>query len=244
MMKNAFFLWGIFIISIVFLSCSKEEDKKESPKPTAGCFDQRTYTDQLPNMDFEEWGSPLESAGKYEEPCGGVWATGNGGVALSNLTTTTKTTDAQNGTFAAKMTTVLALGLISGGSIFAGEFELDLGNPANSALLGVPFSERPIGLKGYYKYLPVGGDSANIMVVLTKFNASSGRRDTIAYGAMPEKSAVDTYTEFNLTLDYNYPMGTATPDTIVVNFTSSKAAQEFKGQVGSTLFIDNCRFTY
>ncbi|MEQ8323233.1 MAG: PCMD domain-containing protein [Vicingaceae bacterium] len=236
---------GLYALIILAFSCSKEEETPTSPLPAKGCFDQRTYTEQLPNLDFEDWSSPLESAGRYEEPCGGVWATGNGGTVLDDSkVTTVKTTDAQNGMFGAKMTTVLAFGLVSGGSIYAGKFKLNLADPAKSAKQGVPFDLRPLSFNGFFKYQPVNGDSANIIVLLTRFNNMTNKRDTVAFNQLPTYDLTNVYTEFKIDLNYNYPSGNLDPDTIVVNFTSSKGAEFFKGEVGSTLYIDNCKFTY
>jgi len=237
----------LFLLSACILfvfSCSKDEEEVQAPVQTLGCFDMVTYTDQLPNFDFNEWGTPIESGGKYEEPCGGIWASGNAGTSLTGQVTTTKTSDTQNGAYAVQMTTISAQGLIAGGSIYAGKFKLDINNTAKSARLGMPFTFKPISMAGYFKYSPINGDSSNIIVLLTKYNASTKKRDTVGWANQPGYAEVTAYTEFDLIIDYNYPAGNEKPDTVVVNFTSSKAAEFFKGEIGSTFTIDNCTFKY
>ncbi|HAW53072.1 MAG TPA: hypothetical protein DCX54_12200 [Flavobacteriales bacterium] len=226
------------------LSCSKKKDDPSAPIVTLGCFDRPDYTNQLPNFDFDEWGTPIESGGKYETPCGGIWSSGNPGTALTGQVTTYKTTDAISGDYAVEMTTISSQNLIAGGSIYVGKFKLNLNNTAKSAKLGMPFTYKPVSMTGFYKYTPVNGDSSNIIILLTKYNQTTGQRDTVGFANQPGYDLVSTYTAFELVVDYNYPAGNEKPDTVVVNFTSSKAAEFFKGEIGSTFKIDNCKFTY
>lgn len=233
-------------VFILLSGCTKDEDP-EIPDvftPTPGCFDPVSYTEQVPNLDFELWGYSNESNGKYEEPCGGVWATGNPGTALFNEYIVTKTSDVQNGSFAARLETKTAFNVLSAGSMFTGDFTANFNNPSESAQLGVPFNKKPSGFEGYYKYTSVNGDSSQVYALLTKYNASSKRRDTVGYGQYTEHNSVSSYTKFNFSLDYNFPMGSASPDSLVLVFVSSKAGLQFKGEVGSTLFVDNCAFVY
>lgn len=229
---------------VLVISCSKKEEDTPPPVVTAGCFERADYTDQLPNFDFDDWGTPIESGGKYEEPCGGVWASGNAGTALSGLVTTSKTTDAISGTHAVEMKTVSAQNLIAGGSIYIGKFRLNINNTAKSAVLGMPFTYKPNSMTGYFKYMPVNGDSSNIIILLTKYNTDTKQRDTVAFANQPGYDNVTTFTAFDLMFDYNYSAGNEKPDTVVVNFTSSKAAEFFIGEIGSTFIVDNCKFTY
>ena len=84
-----------------------------------------------------------------------------------------------------------------------------------SAVFGRPFPSRPSALKGYMKYLPVNGDSASIFVEVYKYEIE----DEVM------------------------------PDSITVLFVSS-AGYDFddlfncKGQVGSTLWVDDVEFVY
>lgn len=109
--------------------------------------------------------------------------------------------------------------------------------------LGEPFTSRPTAMKGWYKYEPVNGDSAAIEVFL--------QNDDIPLGGGKQiiNNTVNTWTEFTIPISYDYEQ---TPNTIVILFVAS-AAYDFtsittllqcKGQVGSTLYLDDVEFVY
>jgi hypothetical protein len=238
-----------FATALVVTSCSKKEEESTPPKKSDPlCFVAENYTDQLPNFSFENWGYPDSSEGKYKEPCGGVWTSTNGISTQINLTTLTQSTNAQNGTYAAKLTTVSVLGPIIGPAIlFTGRFKtynIDYTDILKNAELGVPFTMKPKTLDGYYSYNPVNSDSALASVLLTKYNTGTNARDTIGYGEFVAKSKVSAYTSFSVIIDYSFTNGTDIPDSILVMFASSKGIEGLKGETGSTLYVDNCGFKY
>ena len=113
-----------------------------------------------------------------------------------------------------------------------------------TAQFGRPYTGRPEALKGVMKYKPVNGDSAAIFVEVYK-TSESGQRQMITRNEVIYKEAVADWTEFNIPLDY---LSDETPDSICVLFVSSAGYNDFedlfncKGQVGSTLWVDDCRF--
>ena len=110
-------------------------------------------------------------------------------------------------------------------------------------VLGEPFTYRPKNIKGYYQYFPVNGDSAAIEIWLQKNGTVLGR------GKQVIKNSVPIWTEFIVPISYT---SNDMPDTIVVIFTASadydvtniEALMQCKGQVGSTLYLDNVEFEY
>ncbi len=115
-----------------------------------------------------------------------------------------------------------------------------------SAIFGRPFTGRPIALKGYMKYLPVNGDSASIFVEVYKYNEEAHKRAMISRVEQIFKDSIKDWTVFELPIDYNSP---ETPDSITVLFVSSAGYKfedlfECKGQVGSTLWVDDVEFVY
>ena len=194
----------------------------------------------LPNMDFENWSS--SASGNFDEP-DGAWATVNPirDIFSLNPVTTFPSSDAKSGPIAVKMESGSIVGsLFVAGIIATGTFDANASIGEN-LLLGTPFTGRPISLKGFYKYAPVNGDSADLYVALTKWNTTTNQRDTIAQKGYREYSNIATYTPFELMLEYT---SAATPDSIVVIFTSSAGGEVFQGQVGSTMHVDNLSFTY
>lgn len=239
-------------LALMLFACSKEEeDKKEpAPKPTQGCFDQdTTYTTQLPNMDFEDWGYHDSSGGKYQDACGGVWTSSNalsyGITASFNIM---PSNEARGGNSAASIATKSLVGpLISPGILFTGRYKsynfsgFDIN--ANTEF-GVPFAQKPSGLEGYCKYNPAPGDSGLAFVLLTRYDSVAHSRDTVGYGQKFLSGPNSSYTLFSVPISYSYPAGTALPDTVLLFFSSSKGALELVGSAGSSLLIDDLVFTY
>lgn len=99
----------------------------------------------------------------------------------------------------------------------------------------------PQTLKGFYKYSPVKGDSASIEVKL-KLNDGT----IIASGQLLLKNAVTEYTPFEVKFDYK---SDDMPDSLRILFVASAGydfndLQACKGQIGSTLYLDNLVLDY
>ena len=130
-----------------------------------------TYSFQL-ITDFETWvsgnvvGEGQEDLAFYEVP---GWTSSNvGAMMLKTMSmvdsyAVTKTEDAHNGTGAASIVTLDSQGMslfgmsipkVTPGSLFTGTFVTDISNTLNSTKFGVPFSQKPVSLKGWYKYTP------------------------------------------------------------------------------------------
>lgn len=115
-----------------------------------------------------------------------------------------------------------------------------------SAAFGRPFDSRPKAIKGYMKYAPVNGDSASIFVEVYKYNEAAGIRQIVGRVEKIFHDAVEDWTAFELPIVYNNDM---TPDSITVLFVSSAGYNfddlfECKGQIGSTLWVDDVEFVY
>lgn len=122
------------------------------------------------HFDHFEWG-PDETTKRYHtiyemngEAQGIVWASGNSGFSITagdKPASEYPTFMADNGLIkhAAKLTTCstgpmgIAFGTpIAAGNLYLGTFELNISNPLQSTKMGIPFSHKPISLKGHYKY--------------------------------------------------------------------------------------------
>ena len=186
------------------------------------------------NLGLDSW----VSVSGYEEPANG-WSTLN---ALSDLAplapvTVTKTTDKYSGTYAAKLETkkIPLVNTLIGGLLATGFFDNNA-SPGQNLKLGRPYTSSPKYFRGYYKYTSVSSDSADFFCAVTKWNSSSNRRDTLGVASYREYSTVPSYTQFSFKM--NYTDSISTPDTIIMLFSSSGGAQNFQGQVGSTLYVD------
>ena len=197
-----------------------------------------TYAQTIPNMDLEDWAD--SPSGNFEEPTGGYWATANAVKDLFpalNPATTFKDTDAQSGTYSCRLVTdeIPVVGTLVTGTLTTGEFDAGA-TPGDNMKFGQPYAFRPVTFKGWYKFNPVGGDSAALYTLLTKWNAAAGKRDTVGEARVDPKSAVTTWTEWSAPFVYS---STDMPDTIVMVFASSSAGNIFVGEVGTEMKIDN-----
>ncbi len=199
------------------------------------------------NLGLEDW--ETSSSGRYEEPTG--WATGNSPVDIPlfppDVNPVEKTTDAAVGTYAVKMETIELIFETASGSIWLGDFELNLANPAASALFGIPYDEategRPISLSGMYKYNALGGDSCDLSMTLFNSNldVNTWRGDTVAHRQIRSTTVVTEYSPFELVLDYK---SSAQIDTVQIVFASSAAGADLAGQIGAQLFVDDLTLNY
>lgn len=197
---------------------------------------------QIPNGDLEEW-TMFSGSGTfkdYEEPSGG-WTSGNGVIHVAPGTDPVleKSTDRISGDFGAKLVTRRIFGQIASGSLYTGKFQLNLGDPAKSAKRGVPFSARPLNLRFWYRYQPQGSDSATMYAILSRWNGTE--RETIAEARLFRYGPQSEWTEAIVPFAYE---SEEVPDTIAVVFAASAGGEFFRGDVGSTLYVDNISMIY
>lgn len=193
---------------------------------------------QIDNGSLDNW----VNQGSYDEPAGTMLKTLNSLTSLGVPVTVTKTTDAKNNLAAQlKSGTLVALNIFVPGVLAT--IQVQTAPPA--AFLGVPFTDKPERFKGWYKYSPVQGDSAEILIALMKRNGAS--RDTVARAALKVKNTVSSYTQFDLPLTYFST--TTVPDSLVILCVSS-AGYNFSnllacaGKNNSTLWVDELELEY
>ncbi|MBO9698846.1 MAG: PCMD domain-containing protein [Sporocytophaga sp.] len=193
---------------------------------------------QFSNSDFENWTNHPASAPFTPYDQVDDWASGNDLLQLATgvQPPTEKTTDAQHGTYAVKLTSRKAFGQLASGNLFLGTFKLNLVEFVKSAKFGIPYTDKPSAFNVYYKYTPVSGDSCSIAIYLFKWNTVSKSRDTVGVGYFQTNQTVSSYTLLTVPVEYK---SEATPDSATMTFASSAGGKDLKGQEGSTLFIDN-----
>lgn len=188
---------------------------------------------EIPNLSFDTWTKGGNNWYPNTDAANSFWATGNEGVTMSLVgkpANTVPTDDAVKGK-AAYMTTIkVPIVNVAAGNIFTGTYSTNIGNPASSAKMGRPYTGRPIGLRGWYKYTKVNSDKGHVYISL-----KSGSTQ-IAYGELVIDQTVSTYTAFEFKL--NYTNTTLKPTEITVIATSSIGGANFVGEYGSTLWVD------
>ena len=189
---------------------------------------------QIPNGDLENWTENVLLG--YEDP--DDWQTPNQYTALLSIFTTTKVSDAAEGSYAAKLEAKDVGGFVTPGVITLGSFTVDFIN--NTAYLtgGIPFTYKPVALTGSWKNLPVSGDFTMIIVYFTKYSSDKGQTDTIGIGQMLGTETIESWTEFSIPIEFT---GTEDPDTMNLHVISSNMQNL---QLGSAIYVDNLAFEY
>lgn len=223
----------------------------------------------IPNMNFDAWyydgAVPYPNASSSEF----YWDTANGGSkTLSVYPTKEETTIVKSGKAAKLESSKVAFVGLAAGNIYTGKFVkaiMNLSNPGAELDWGVPFTSRPLALKGWYHYLPKTVDQGShagmsgkmdigqIQIFLTDWEGAF-RVNTqtktfvdpnadyvLGYGSI-DLNETSGYTEFEIKVDYRNK--TKKPTYIVIVGAASKYGDYFTGGIGSTLYLDEFSFVY
>ena len=226
---------------------------------------------QPENLNFDDW----HANGKVWNPWneGGVQVWDSANKATASFTGSATTPDdafvavSGPGKKACRMESSYAVVKFAAGSVFTGQFVKLQGMGAELAW-GIPFTGKPVSLKGYAAYTstPVTDadeshsallgqpDSGHILVALTdwpdQFHVVSSTATyvdfdkdpaVIAYGRYNLSASTDGYVPFDLPLEYR---SDRTPKYLVIVASSSSLGDYFTGGRGSTLWVDEFELVY
>lgn len=168
---------------------------------------------------------------------------------------------------AAKLRSKSIFGVFAAGSIYTGKFLQRKGMGVEISM-GIPFSSKPTGFKGYYCYKPgtinktddahsyLNGitDSCSIYAILTdwdepfianthegKFVDTNSTPGIIAVAEITSGETNKNYIEFNIPFNY---LNNNTPKYILIVGSASKYAHYFTGSTNSILYLDQFELTY
>lgn len=182
---------------------------------------------EIPNGGFETW------SGSPEAP--DSWGALSFSLPLlGDFVSATKSTDSHTGDFALALESINIpiLNLAIPGAATTGT----LNQFTFQSSGGFPFELRPNAIKGYYKYQPVGADTASVEALLTRWNEDLGQRDTVGYGKKIFRDAIGSYKLFSVPIVLD---ATASPDTARITVYSSSRSNP---TAGSKLFLDDLEF--
>jgi len=184
--------------------------------------------DPFPNGDFENW---TEFTAEETDN----WQSSNIFTLPVSSISVNKTTDSHSGSFAVKIESMITsfsdtLGFITNGHI--GE---------DGPVGGMPVEDIPNILSGYYKYTPVGPDTAIGGMTLYHYNENTGESEMLD-SAFINLPATNNYTYFEIPVDY---FSLPEPDTLNIVFGSGNFDEQgvYIG-LGSTLYLDDLEITY
>lgn len=180
------------------------------------------------------------------------------------------TEDSYAGAYSAEMKTIDTKGgnlfgnkvpKVTSGTLFLGKFETVMSNQLKSTQFGVPYTKKPLEVKGYYKYsageiyyndmaLDSTGmvDSMAMTAVLYEVSDYAETLDgtniqtsdkIVAIGVLSNGDEKTEYTPFSIPLQYIKPYNSSKLYKFTVIFASSNNGAAFKGAPGSTLKVDN-----
>ena len=232
---------------------------------------------QLYNSTFDEWWQDDKVWYPYAKGASpSVWDSANPGAAKFIGSSTYPTEDIVNAGVqdgkvrkAAEMVSRNAAVAFAAGNLYVGKFGKVQGI---GAILdwGTEFTEKPMGLKGYYKYSPAiishakepyldligkANDKCQILVFLTDWdrpftvNTTAGEfvdlendKSIIALGKIESDELVNDYKEFYIPLEYRDK--TRTPKYIVISCCASYLGDYFTGGEGSKMVVDEFELVY
>ncbi len=165
---------------------------------------------QIPNWDMESWNIQTN-----EKP-----------TSWTIFGTTTKVTPAANGSFAVKLQ----------GNDDSGPGVVLYGNPEDSGFTGgVPFSTRPDSLIAYLKYDIEVGDTAWVVVSMSKNNVPITSNLFLVGGTY-----ISSFKRMAFKIDYK---SSQFPDTMFLAFTSTNPDSKNSINTNSWVIVDNISFT-
>ncbi len=199
------------------------------------------YSQQIPNGSFENWST---------RPTWGFLPTGWYGtnyVDLNYVGVTRESDNPVDGTFYVKLT---AKSQNVFGTVYKSPGGLTLSDLYHATRVdlfkegkpkaGVAYNARPARLTGYHKYVSINNDSYYMSVALTKWRGTF--RDTIGYAEKRSSQNIDSWTKFEMPIQYR---SQDTPDTLNLVFLTTpvfKEADLTKVQIGSSLSLDKLEF--
>jgi hypothetical protein len=182
---------------------------------------------QIPNNGFENW----TSKGNYENPDN--WSTLNNTTATYSLFTATKATPGNTGASYLKLTSKTIGGSVVPGIAVCGKLDTISLQPKS----GFAFNQRPAALGGKWQHMIFGSSQGSLMALLTRWNSSTNKRDTVAYGMQGLSSMAMNWASFSFNLSYKDSLHY--PDSCVIVLKASGSAPTNNDY----LWVDGLAFT-
>jgi hypothetical protein len=214
------------------------------------CFFANSYGQQnVRGGNFEHW--RYVAVYHYYEPDSSMFSTLdtlNYAPTPPNGNSTYRCDTAHSGNYSARLVTrtiVLLSGVIIPGVI--GTMKTNW--TTEKAILGIPYpygTTLPIRFSGYYQSYPLLNDSSAAVLLLSKWNAMTHKRDTLAYNRLAFHGTINKWTQFDIAVTYWDQ--SKTPDTLTILLLSCagfNARNMFGsvGQVGSMAMFDDVNLT-
>ncbi len=140
------------------------------------------------------------------------------------------------------VTSMVAGAILVPGYLGTGDVDI----AAATIYLGRPYTGRPTGMKGMYRYEPVNGDSAAFYCSFSKYDALNQTSAIIGEGNLVVAAAEANWIPFQVPINFS---STDAPDSTNIIISSSAGydlvnLQGSVGQVNSALYLDDISFEF
>lgn len=191
---------------------------------------------QIPNSGFENWTS--KGFPSYLDP--DDWGTVNSQTNIIGVHTVQRGdgANAHSGNYSVRLESIFIAfaGEIAPGITVTGQFNTN----TRAVEGGFPFTGRPTGMKGWYKYTPAtdgnDSDSLSIEVDIWKWDGVNNQRIMLVDNGFVTGQTVGSFAEFDLLFNW---MGSQTPDSAQIVLSASRPTAPI---AGSLLFVDDLSF--
>jgi hypothetical protein len=185
---------------------------------------------QIPNNGFETWDSSLG----YRMPVG--WDNLNSVTISASLYACNYESPGFSGSYYMSLTSQNIPGMgVKPGIAVCGIMNHGTYQPIS----GFPYTQRPQVLAGYWQYMAMSAtDQGFFVILLSKWNTSLNRRDTIAYRKYDLPDMVMTWQPFYIALNYT---SSATPDSAIILMSASGATLAAAAHA-SYIWVDDLHF--
>ncbi len=187
--------------------------------------------DTIANAGFEQW----TSTPAYDDPVG--WTTLNSAGTILGAELAFRATgpaELHSGDAAIKLVTaeVQFFGMTPS-ILTTGEI-----NTTTQVIEGGwPMSSRPTSFGGWFRFDPIGDDTAFVNITLNRWNSVSGMTELVGKASATVTNTDSVFTNVELTLDYET---NEIPDTVLIVIGSG----QLDAQEGSALFVDDLYYMY
>lgn len=228
---------------------------------------------QFPNFSFDAW----HQEGKVWYPNPDMsrenyfWDSGNKGTSIAGgkNPSSEEKRDVVKGS-ALRMASEYVVVKFAAGNVYTGSFVDIIGTKGAMIDFGRPYTARPAGLKGYYKYtsgvidntnetyaeMRGQKDSCHIYMALFDWTApfrvntvegifidlSWNNESMIAFGELKTNQSIADYQPFRIQLTYRDYF--TKPKYVVMVASASKYGDFFTGSTGSVLLLDECELIF
>lgn len=181
----------------------------------------------IPNAGFENW----TSAGSYSNPDG--WDQLNSYTSLASVYTCEQGTPGAVGSSFIKLTskTVPGVGVVPGVAV-SGVIDVT----TQQAKSGFAYTDQPEFLTGKWQHMIFGASQGYINVKLTKWNATTNSRITVANGNVVLTGMAMSWANFSIPLGY---IETFAPDSCIITMSASGSTPANNDY----LWVDDLAFT-